>query len=73
MNISSIVPNVALSLYFMGRFIYHLIKRKENIIVNFRIRIMAINLHKTLFYEAIQTELVSAVDAVAVMCLQTCE
>lgn len=57
----------------MVHFMCHLIKGKENIIVSFRIRIMAITLHSTLFYEAIHTELVSAVDAMAVMCFQTCE
>lgn len=45
-------------------------KQRKTIIVNFRIRIMALKLHKTLFYEAIKTDLVSAVDTIALMCFE---
>lgn len=45
----------------------------RNIIVNFRIRIIAIHLHKTLFYETFKTVLVYKADIMALMCFEIFE
>ena len=46
---------------------------KNYIYMNFRIRIMGIHIHKTLFYEAITTDLASAVATMVIMCFEIFE
>lgn len=41
--------------------------------MNFRIRLMGIHIHKTLFYEANTTDLASAVVTMAIMCFEIFE